>query len=149
MPFEKRYFSGGANSVRGWTAYQLGPGTYRSPGNYVDYNTQMGDIKLDLNMEYRTKLFWKLDGAFFLDAGNIWTIRNYVAQPGGVFRFDKFLGQLGIAYGTGIRADFSFFVLRVDLGLKLFNPALERTEQWRTKFNANDFAINLAIGYPF
>ena len=149
MPFEKRFFSGGANSVRGWTAYQLGPGTYRSPGNYVDYNTQMGDIKLDLNMEYRTKLFWKLDGAFFLDAGNIWTIRNYEAQPGGVFRFDKFLGQLGIAYGTGIRADFSFFVLRVDLGVRLFNPALERTEQWRTNIKAEDFALNLAIGYPF
>ncbi|MBP1637884.1 MAG: surface antigen [Bacteroidetes bacterium] len=149
IPFEKRYFSGGANSVRGWIPYQLGPGTYKSPSNYVDYNTQRGDIKIDLNMEYRTKLFWKLDGAFFLDAGNVWTIRNYDEQPGGVFRFNSFLGQMGIAYGTGIRADFSFFVLRVDLGFKLFNPALERTEQWRTKITSNDYALNLAIGYPF
>ena len=149
IPFEKRYFSGGANSVRGWTAYQLGPGTFRSKGGYIDYNTQMGDIRIDLNMEYRTKLFWKLDGALFLDAGNVWTIREYDSQPGGVFRFSDFIGQLGVAYGGGIRADFSFFVLRLDLGLKLHNPALSRTESWRTKITKDDYAFNLAIGYPF
>ena len=108
IPFEKRYFSGGANSVRGWTAYQLGPGTYKSDRAFIDYNTQMGDIKIDLNMEYRSKLFWKLDGALFLDAGNVWTIRNYETQPGGVFRFADFVGQMGVAYGAGIRADLSF-----------------------------------------
>lgn len=149
IPFEKRYFSGGANSVRGWTAYQLGPGTFRSKGGYIDYNTQMGDIRIDLNMEYRTKLFWKLDGALFLDAGNVWTIREYDSQPSGVFRFSDFIGQLGVAYGGGIRADFSFFVLRLDLGLKLHNPALSRTESWRTKITKDDYAFNLAIGYPF
>ena len=149
IPFEKRYFSGGANSVRGWTAYQLGPGTYKSPGNYVDYNTQMGDIKIDMNMEYRSKLFWKLDGALFLDAGNVWTIKNYENQPGGVFRFKEFANQFGVAYGLGIRADFSFFVIRVDLGMKLYNPALSRTERWRTSPKIDDAALNLAIGYPF
>lgn len=149
VPFEKRYFSGGANSVRGWTAYQLGPGTYKGNGGYIDYNTQMGDIRLDLNMELRSKLFWKLDGALFLDAGNIWTIKEYDTQPGGAFKFSDFIGQMGIAYGGGIRADFSFFVLRLDLGLKLHNPALSRTERWRTKITKDDYAFNLAIGYPF
>ena len=149
IPFEKRYFSGGANSVRGWTAYQLGPGTFRSKGGYIDYNTQMGDIRIDLNMEYRTKLFWKLDGALFLDAGNVWTIREYDSQPGGVFRFSDFIGQLGVAYGGGIRADFSFFVLRLDLGLKLHNPALGRTGSRRKKNTKEDYGFNLAIGYPF
>ena len=149
IPFEKRYFSGGANSVRGWTAYQLGPGTYKSNGGYIDYNTQMGDVRIDLNMEYRTKLFWKLDGALFLDAGNVWTIREYESQQGGVFRFSDFIGQMGVAYGGGLRADFSFFVLRLDLGLKLHNPALTRTERWRTKLTKDDYAFNLAIGYPF
>lgn len=149
IPFEKRYFSGGANSVRGWTAYQLGPGTFKSKGGYIDYNTQMGDVRIDLNMEYRSKLFWKLEGALFLDAGNIWTIRNYDTQPGGVFKLSDFIGQMGLAYGAGIRADFSFFILRLDLGLKLHNPALSRTESWRTKLTKDDFALNLAIGYPF
>lgn len=149
IPFEKRYFSGGANSVRGWTAYQLGPGTYKSKGGYIDYNTQMGDIGIDLNMEYRSHLFWKLDGALFVDAGNIWTIKDYDTQPGGVFKFGDFIGQMGVAYGVGIRADFSFFVLRLDLGVKLFNPALSRTERWRTNLTKDDYAFNLAIGYPF
>ncbi len=150
IPFEKRYFAGGANSVRGWTAYQLGPGTYSNPTKgSIDYNTQMGDIKIDLNMEYRAKLFWKLDGALFLDAGNVWTIKEYTGQPGGAFKFDSFLNQFGIAYGAGMRLDFSYFVIRLDTGLKLYNPALNRTERWRIKPVFNDLAFNFAIGYPF
>ncbi len=149
VPFEKRYFSGGANSVRGWTAYRLGPGNFHNPSGLIDYNTQMGDVKIDLNMEYRSKLFWKLESALFLDAGNVWTIRDYDSQPGGAFHFKNFLGQMGVAYGAGLRADFSFFVFRVDLGLKLYNPALSRTERWRTSISKDDYAFNLAIGYPF
>ena len=150
IPFEKRYFAGGANSVRGWTAYQLGPGTYTDPkSNYINLNTQMGDVKIDLNMEYRAKLFWKLDAALFLDAGNVWTIRNYAEQPGGAFKFKSFLEQFGVAYGAGLRLDFSFFVIRLDGGLRLHNPALSRTERWRMKPTRDDYAFNLAIGYPF
>lgn len=149
VPFEKRYFSGGPNSVRGWTAYRLGPGTFRSPSGLIDYNTQMGDVKIDLNMEYRAKLFWKLHTALFIDAGNVWTIRNYESQPGGAFQLKNLAKELGIAYGTGLRADFSFFVFRVDLGVKLHDPSLSRTERWRIKPGKNDFALNVAIGYPF
>ena len=150
IPYERRYYSGGANSVRGWAESRLGPGSYqRNMGiNGRDYN-QIGDIKLDLNMEYRYKMFAKLDGALFLDAGNIWTVKAYETQTGGEFKFDRFLGQLGISYGTGLRLDFSFVVVRLDLGVKLHDPALDRSERWRIKPSSKDLALHFAIGYPF
>lgn len=89
LPFEKRYFAGGANSVRGWSVRELGPGKFRGQDGRIDFINQTGDVKLDLNAEYRTHLFWKFDGAVFVDAGNIWTLRNYAEQPGGQFRDRK------------------------------------------------------------
>jgi outer membrane protein assembly factor BamA len=153
IPFEKRFYGGGANSIRGWSESTLGPGVYSNTGltNFKsrDYN-QVGDIKIDMNMEYRTKMFWMLEGALFLDAGNIWTIQDYDTQKGGTFKFDSFMKQFAIAYGVGIRFDFSFFIARVDLGVKLFNPVLNRREQWRVTPNfRDDFALHFAIGYPF
>ncbi|HLP03799.1 MAG TPA: BamA/TamA family outer membrane protein [Paludibacter sp.] len=152
IPYERRFYSGGANSVRGWSESRLGPGVYSTPDSISirtrDYN-QVGDIKLDLNMEYRTKLFWVVEGAFFLDAGNIWTIKPYSTQPGGEFRLDSFFKQIAIAYGLGTRLDFSYFMLRFDLGLKLFNPVLPRREQWRIQPGFDDMAFHIAIGYPF
>jgi len=150
IPYERRFFSGGANSVRGWSESTLGPGTYqRITGQARDFN-QVGDIKLDLNMEYRAKLFWLMEGAAFLDAGNIWTIKNYdETKDAGVFRFDTFANQIAIAYGLGLRFDFKFFIFRTDLGLKLFDPVQPRREQWRVSPTGKDFAFHLAIGYPF
>ena len=149
MPYEKRFFSGGANSVRGWGEGLLGPGAYnRITGLSRDFN-QVGDIKLDMNMEYRTKMFWLMEGAMFLDAGNVWTIRDYNTQEGGTFKFDTFMNQIALAYGLGIRFDFSFFVVRVDLGAKLYNPVLSSSEQWRIRPGWDDLALHFAIGYPF
>ncbi len=150
LPYERRFFSGGANSVRGWNESMLGPGVYKriTANSLRDFN-QVGDIKLDLNMEYRVKLFWVLEGALFLDAGNIWTIKPYPTQPGGEFRFDTFMNQIAIAYGAGARFDFSYFLIRCDLGVKLFDPVLSRREQWRVSPGANDFVFHIAIGYPF
>ncbi len=150
IPYEKRFYSGGANSVRGWRESTLGPGVYnRDTLRLRDYN-QVGDIKLDLSMEYRAKMFWVLEGALFLDAGNIWTIKSYDEQPGGAFKYDSFLKQIAIAYGAGLRFDFSFFIARVDVGFKLFDPVRTRLNQWRLKPNLNDdFALHIAIGYPF
>ena len=150
LPFERRFYSGGANSVRGWGETKLGPGIYQRDNTVInrDYN-QVGDIKLDLNMEYRAKLFWFFEGALFLDGGNVWTIKKYDEQPGGEFRFDTFINQIAIAYGAGLRMDFSFFIARIDLGFRLFDPALQRTEQWRIKPGKDDFAFHLGIGYPF
>lgn len=95
-------------------------------------------------------MFWVLEGALFLDAGNIWTIRNYDEQKGGVFNPTAFLSQIAIAYGAGFRFDFSFFIARLDIGFKLFDPSKSRLEQWRTKLDLNkDLAFHIAIGYPF
>ena len=149
IPYEKRFFSGGANSVRGWGESMLGPGIYnRISGLSRDFN-QIGDIKLDMNMEYRTKMFWLMEGALFLDAGNVWTIKDYGTQQGGTFKFDTFMSQIAIAYGFGIRLDFSYFIIRVDLGAKLFNPVLSRREQWRVNPGWDDLALHFGIGYPF
>lgn len=151
IPYERRFFSGGANSVRGWAENTLGPGAYQRITAYGrrDFN-QSGDIKLDLNMEIRSKMLWLLEGALFFDAGNVWTIRNYEQQQGGVFSFKTFYNQIALAYGLGIRIDFTYFLIRCDVGVKLYNPALDRRNAWRTSPTfGDDFAIHLAIGYPF
>ena len=149
VPFEKRYFSGGANSVRGWSVRNLGLGSFAGDGNFMN---QSGDIKLDASIEYRTRLFWKFRGAAFIDAGNIWTIREYENQPGGVFEFDKFYKQIAVAYGLGLRLDLDFFVLRFDGGMKAINPkykkAKERYPIIHPRFS-RDFAFHFAVGYPF
>ena len=152
LPFEKRYFSGGANSVRGWGVRELGPGGYKGNDGRIDFINQTGDLKFDLNAEYRTSLFWKFEGALFVDAGNIWTLRNYADQPNGQFRFDKFYKQIAAAYGMGIRLNFDYFILRFDMGMKAINPAYESGDQhWaiiHPKFS-RDFAFHFAVGLPF
>ena len=152
LPFEKRYFSGGANSVRGWGVRELGPGGYKGNDGRIDFINQTGDLKFDLNAEYRTSLFWKFEGALFVDAGNIWTLRNYADQPNGQFRFDKFYKQIAAAYGMGIRLNFDYFILRFDMGMKAINPAYESgDEHWaiiHPKFS-RDFAFHFAVGLPF
>lgn len=149
VPFEKRYFSGGANSVRGWSVRDLGPGAFPGDGNFLN---QSGDIKFDASIEYRTRLFWKFRGAAFIDAGNIWTLRNYESQPGGKFDLKKFYKQIALAYGIGLRLDLDFFILRFDGGMKALNPVYESGPQrWpllHPKFS-RDFAFHFAVGYPF
>lgn len=152
LPFEKRYFAGGANSVRGWAVRELGPGTYKGDDKTIDYIKQSGDIKLGASLEYRSKLFWKVNGAAFIDAGNIWTIRDYAEQPGGQFGFDTFYKQIAASYGLGLRFDFGFLVLRLDGGMKAYNPS-GRTVYNRVPFLhpvfSRDFSFHLAVGYPF
>ncbi len=152
LPFEKRYFAGGANSVRGWAVRELGPGTYQGDDKTIDYIKQSGDIKLGASLEYRSKLFWKINAAAFVDAGNIWTIRDYPEQPGGLFRLDTFYQQIAVSYGLGLRFDFGFFVLRFDGGMKAYNPAgstlYRKLPLFHPKFD-RDFAFHLAVGYPF
>ena len=152
LPFEKRYFAGGANSVRGWAVRELGPGTYQGEDRTIDYIKQSGDIKLGASMEYRSKLFWKINGAAFIDAGNIWTIREYTEQPGGLFALDTFYKQIAASYGLGLRFDFGFLVLRLDGGMKAYNPSgttfYKRLPLIHPDFK-RDFAFHLAVGYPF
>lgn len=152
LPFEKRYFSGGANSVRGWNVRELGPGKFKGTDGRIDFINQTGDLKLDINAEYRTSLFWKFQGAAFVDAGNIWTLREYEEQPGGQFKFDEFYKQVAVSYGLGLRLNFDYFILRFDLGMKAINPAYETNEEhWAVvhpKFS-RDASFHFAVGLPF
>lgn len=152
LPFEKRYFSGGANSVRGWSVRELGPGKFKGTDGRIDFINQTGDVKLDLNAEYRSSLFWKLQGALFIDAGNIWTLRNYAEQPGGQFRFTEFYKQIAASYGMGLRLNFDYFILRFDVGMKAINPAYEsEKEHWSIIHPklSRDFDFHFAVGLPF
>ena len=153
LPFEKRYFSGGANSVRGWTVRSLGPGKYKEKDGRINFINQTGDMKLDLNAEYRTHLFWKAGAALFIDAGNIWTLRSYDIQPGGQFSPDELLSQLAVSYGLGLRFNFDYFILRFDLGMKAVNPAFSSDEKEHYPIAhpvfSRDYAFHFAVGLPF
>ena len=153
LPFEKRYFSGGANSLRGWAVRGIGPGKYKGTDGRIDFINQTGDMKIDLNVEYRTHLFWKLDGAIFADAGNIWTLRKYEDQPGGQFKLKDFADQLAASYGLGFRFNFDYFIVRFDLGMKAVNPACDGKDNPHFPIIhpklSRDFAFHFAVGLPF
>jgi len=152
LPFEKRYFSGGANSVRGWSVRTLGPGSYSRKDGRIDFINQTGDMKIDLNAELRGNLFWKFQGAFFIDAGNVWTIRDYDDQPGGKFKVSSLWKEMAVAYGVGLRLNFSYFVLRLDLGMKAVNPSYETAKEHFPLFHprfSRDYALHFAVGMPF
>jgi outer membrane protein assembly factor BamA len=150
LPFEKRYFSGGANSVRAWPVRGLGPGSYNDPE--ADFYNQTGDVKLEANVEYRFKLLWVLEGAFFLDAGNVYTIRKDISPEGGVFTFDTFADKIAVGSGFGLRFDLTYFIFRLDMGLRLRDPIEEKGKRWipaHRPLKWEDVGFNFAIGYPF
>ena len=150
LPFEKRFYAGGANGVRGWSVRTLGPGSYNGDNSVSKFMEQCGDIRLDLNLEYRAKLFWVFELAAFIDAGNIWTIKEYENQPGGAFRFDSFYKQIAAAYGLGLRMNFNYFLLRLDCGMKAINPAQGQIRFPITRPDfSRDFALHFSVGYPF
>lgn len=152
MPLIKRYFSGGANSIRAWHVRSLGPGSFYDETDLTILN-RTGDLKLEANLEYRFNLFWVLEGALFLDAGNIWAIDKRDERAGAVFDFGKFYQDIAIGTGFGTRFDFTFFIFRVDVGLKLRDPKLMPGNRW-IPWNRNldlgrDMVVNIGIGYPF
>ena len=150
LPFEKKYFTGGANGIRAWQVRSLGPGSYSAPAN--TYPNQSGDIKLEANLEYRFKLFWMMEGALFTDAGNIWAINSRDNRPGALFKFDEFYKQIAIGSGFGLRFDFTYFLFRLDLGMKMRDPSLEAGKRFipgNYKITTDDFNLSFAIGYPF
>lgn len=153
LPFERSYFSGGANSVRGWSVRSLGPGSMglEYARSFAD---QVGDIRLDMNLEYRTKLFWKFEMAAYVDAGNIWTFHEDASHPKANFDFSRFYKEIAFSYGLGLRADFNFFVLRFDTGMKAYDPQQRGGKKWAIKnpnFNSRtgNFAWHFSVGYPF
>jgi outer membrane protein assembly factor BamA len=150
LPFEKRYYAGGPNSIRGWRTRYLGPGSFNlgTPG---DPTTHVGDISFAASVEYRYKVLGWLEPAFFVDCGNIWTIRNYPNQPGGLFKWDAFYKELAVGTGIGLRFDLGFFILRLDAGTRVYDPVCSGNNRFvllNNKFWHNSAAY-LAIGYPF
>lgn len=150
LPFEKKYFSGGANGIRAWPVRSLGPGTYKASSG--EYPNQTADIKLEANLEYRFKLIAFIEGALFVDAGNIWAINEKDNRLGAQFKFNSFYKQLALGTGTGLRFDMSYFILRLDLGMKLRDPSVLNNNGWilgSRQLTSNDFNFTFAIGYPF
>lgn len=148
LPFEKRYFTGGANSLRAWPLRGVGPGVYKNPSGIPFLRT--GEIKLEANLEYRFDLIGMLKAAVFLDAGNIWTLKKEDLRPGGEFLFNNFYNQIAAGTGFGLRFDFSYFILRTDFGIPLHDPSFDEGKRWVIKdFKFRDIQFNLGIGYPF
>lgn len=151
LPFEKKYFAGGANGIRAWQVRNLGPGSYEEE-EQLTYPNKTADIKLEANMEYRFKLFWVLEGALFLDAGNIWAINENDEREGALFKPGSFYKDIAIGTGFGTRFVFSFFTFRLDLGIKARDPVLPEGEKWilgTSRMTSDDFTVNIGIGYPF
>lgn len=154
IPFEKQYFTGGANGIRAWHVRDLGPGSYTGTGK-TKFPNRTGDIKIEANIEYRFKLFWLLEGALFVDAGNIWSVNPESDRLGAGFSWSSFYKEFAVGPGIGLRMDFSFFVLRTDVGFKFRDPSKPEGERWiiLDKTYRNFYwcypVFSLAIGYPF
>jgi len=156
IPFIKQFFVGGTNSIRAFRSRSLGPGTYKVPDTTIFLPDQSGDIKLELNTEFRAKLYSVFHGAVFIDAGNVWLYRENPLKPGSKFSKD-FISELAVGAGVGLRVDVNFFVLRLDIAFPIRKPYLEKGNRWI--WNQVDFAdrdwrrtnliFNLGIGYPF
>ncbi|MFK7755680.1 MAG: BamA/TamA family outer membrane protein [Flavobacteriales bacterium] len=168
LPFEKSFFAGGANGIRAWQARALGPGSYQDSTALISYNN-LGEVKLTLSSEYRFDLTNILEGAVFIDAGNIWVVDDEDGRVGTEFSSD-FVNQIAVGGGVGFRLDFDFFLIRFDFGFRLKDPSLESGERWfwqpkesyenylddlrsrdlttETRYNFNP-NFNLGIGYPF
>ncbi|GGD20175.1 translocation and assembly module lipoprotein TamL [Flavobacterium orientale] len=144
IPFSRSYFAGGTNDNRAWRPYSLGPG---SSGALNDFNE--ANLKLALNAEYRFKLFGNFRGAFFADLGNIWNFLDNVTLEGAKFTGIASLKDIALGTGIGTRYDFSFFVVRFDLGFKTYNPANEENRRWMKDFNFKSSVLNIGINYPF
>jgi outer membrane protein assembly factor BamA len=165
IPFEKSYFVGGSNGIRAWQARTLGVGSYRDTINAVSFNN-IGDIKLEFNLEYRFKINKKIQPAFFIDAGNIWLFNEDPSRPNAQFNPDRFYKEIAVGAGVGLRLDFDFFIVRLDAGIPLKDPQKIEGERWawQPKNEYNAFVakyfnntegyklksvVNFGIGFPF
>jgi len=161
LPYEKYFFAGGSTSNRAWQPRRLGPGSFtpirREDGTFDYRFEQPGEIVFETMFEYRRKLFSYFDGAFFVDAGNIWTFHPDPTREGAQFRFDRFYKEIAVGTGMGLRMDFDFLVLRLDMGVKAYDPAQEEGERFvldrltfrRPLGDRGQAVFNIGIGYPF
>ncbi len=157
IPYVKQFFVGGSNSIRAFRARTLGPGSYDPrTQNATFYFDQSGDIKLELNAEYRANLYKFLNAAVFADAGNVWLVNEDPTKPGGKFSKD-FLKEIAVGAGVGLRLDFSILILRLDLAMPIRVPYFEEGDRWTfdkinfgsSSWRKDNLILNIAIGYPF
>lgn len=161
LPYEKFFFAGGSNSIRAWPPRRLGPGSLEPQKNAdgsFDYSIEKpGEILIEANIEYRSKLIAFIDWAFFVDAGNVWEFYENPEFPGANFEFNRFYKEIAIGMGLGLRFNFSFLVIRFDYGIKMYDPARQEGDRWigdnLSLFNLSgdpgQAIWNIAIGYPF
>ena len=149
LPFEKAFFAGGANDLRGWKLGYIGPGSYHNDTSTSNYN-QFGDMQIEVNAEYRFPIYKVVKGALFFDIGNVWTIKPSPDLPGGEITISNFLPDIAISTGLGIRLDFNFFMIRLDPSIPLKVPWYPKGDQWYFgKMQFQDIVWNFGIGYPF
>ena len=144
VPFSRSYFAGGTNDIRAWQSYGLGPGGTESINDFNEAN-----MKLLFSTEFRFNIFQQLYGGLFIDAGNIWHISDIVTDPKAVFNGLKSLENMAVGSGFGFRYDFNFFVIRLDLGFKTYNPANDENEKWLKELRFDKSVLNIGINYPF
>tara|TARA_B100000989_G_scaffold24252_1_gene15727 strand:+ start:1561 stop:4071 length:2511 start_codon:yes stop_codon:yes gene_type:complete len=144
IPFTRSYYAGGSNDNRAWKAYKLGPG---SSNNINEFNE--ANFKISLNFEYRNKISGNLNGAFFVDMGNIWNVNDNIDDNSMTFNNFSDLSELAIGTGIGLRYDFNFFVLRLDTAFKTYNPANKKSERWFSDLSLKKAVFNIGINYPF
>ena len=144
IPFSRSYFAGGTNDNRAWQSYSLGPG---SSGSVLDFNE--ANMKLLFSTELRFNIFKKLNGAVFTDVGNIWNVLDNTTYKPSIFSGLKSLGNIAVGSGFGFRYDFSFFIIRLDLGFKTYNPSINLQEKWFKEMRFDKSVINIGINYPF
>jgi outer membrane protein assembly factor BamA len=144
IPFSRSYFGGGSNDNRAWQSYGLGPGKTSAVNDFNEAN-----MKIALNAELRFNIFQQLNGAVFTDVGNIWNVLDNVDNQDAIFKGFNSVKELAVGTGFGLRYDFNFFVIRLDLGFKTYNPALEENNKWFKEFRLSKSVLNIGINYPF
>ncbi len=150
LPFDRLFYTGGSNSMRGWSPRTLGPGSTFDDSTDDDYPNKVGDIRLEANLELRFPIWGSVHGATFFDVGNVWYMKaDSYDDPDGIFHFNSFYKQLGFNTGFGLRLDTPFAVLRLDWGIQLHNPNMAVGERWINKFDWNNTSLNFGVGYPF
>lgn len=151
LPFEQHFYAGGASSLRGWQARSVGPGTVKPKKTFIIPN-QTGDMRLEANLEFRFPAFWKIYGAAFIDAGNIWTLQSGAKGDPGRLRADSFLSSIAADWGLGLRLDLNFILVRIDAGFQIHDPAEDPGHRWvpcRDWVKRDNFAVHFGVGYPF
>lgn len=153
LPFEKRYYIGGANSIRAWPMRELGPGSFKDTSNL--HYEQSGEIKIEGSVEFRFDIYSLMKGALFFDAGNIWNLKKDPQRPGGEFNINKLMSEIALGAGFGLRFDFTFFIFRTDLGFPIRDPSFGVNDRWVVtnissgRWLLNNTHLNIGIGYPF